>query len=262
MLNDFDIAASQYDIAFTFSNIGKAQRRLVFKYLKPIIQSKTKHSILELNCGTGEDAIQFAKLGHNVLATDISEGMISMAKAKTYSENLSFKTQDITTIDNSTFNEEFDFIFSNFGGFNCLSKTEIEAFFKKATHLLKPDGKIVLVVMPKHCLWEQLYFWLKGQPKKAKRRKSDTSVLANVDGVAVKTWYYNPKDIAMLATKNFSVENVKPIGLAIPPSYLENSIVSKPPFLSIFKGVDSLFKGAFLAKYADHFYIELTKNNS
>ena len=82
MTEDFDIASAQYDTAFTFSKIGKAQRKMVFKYLNPILTQRQKLSILELNCGTGEDAIRFAQLGHHVLATDISEGMINVAKAK------------------------------------------------------------------------------------------------------------------------------------------------------------------------------------
>ena len=37
MLKDFDIASANYDTAFTFSNIGKAQRSIVLKYLDPIV---------------------------------------------------------------------------------------------------------------------------------------------------------------------------------------------------------------------------------
>lgn len=257
MVNDFDSASSKYDAEFTFSNIGKAQRRMVFKYLNPIIHQDKKLSILELNCGTGEDAIQFSKLGHHVIATDISEGMINVAKAK--SKNVSFRIQDINTLHEKSFETKFDVIFSNFGGFNCLSTTEIETFFKTASRLLHPNGKIVLVIMPKHCLWEKLYFSLKGDFKNAKRRQSTASVFANVEGIKVKTWYYNPEDILQRSKSSFKKENIKPIGFAIPPSYLEKSFLSKQPFLSILKSVDTIMTGSFWSKYADHFLIELTK---
>src|SRR5882757_9478960 len=39
-------------------------------------------NILELNSGTGEDAIFFANLGHTIHATDISEGMQLQLKEK------------------------------------------------------------------------------------------------------------------------------------------------------------------------------------
>jgi len=259
MSEDFDIASGNYDATFTFSNIGKAQRQKVYKSINPILNQNRKLSILELNCGTGEDAIRFARLGHEVLATDISEGMIKVAKAKTNSKNLSFKIQDINSIDENSFDTQFDFIFSNFGGLNCLSKNQLESFFKKSTYLLKPSGKMTLIIMPKNCLWERLYFSLKGNFKNAKRRQTNKSVIANVEGFAVKTWYYNPEDIKILTSTFYNIKKIKPIGLTIPPSYLENSFLSKRPILSILKGLDSVITGSFWAKYADHFLIELQK---
>ncbi|MDO6596406.1 class I SAM-dependent methyltransferase [Oceanihabitans sp. 2_MG-2023] len=258
MKADFDIAANKYDDIFTFSNIGKAQRNLVFKNVDPYLHSEKNLSILEINCGTGEDAIQFAKLDHEVHATDISEGMINVAKAKTKLKNITFTVQDINTITEQTFTKKFDIIFSNFGGLNCLSKIQLEDFFNTANTLLNPNGKLILVLMPKQCIWEQIYFSLKGDFKKAKRRNTDKSVDANVDGIFVKTWYYNPKDILSLTSTLFKKEKIKPIGITIPPSYLENSILAKNPLLSIFKSIDSVITGEFWAKYADHFYIELS----
>ena len=38
--------------------------------------------ILELNCGTGEDAIFFAGMGHRVHATDLSGGMLEQLAKK------------------------------------------------------------------------------------------------------------------------------------------------------------------------------------
>lgn len=261
MHSDFDIAAPQYDDIFTYSNIGKAQRELVFKHINSIIKQGKKLSILELNCGTGADAIEFAKLNHDVIATDISAGMIEVAKAKAQPKNLEFKVQDINTITKDTFNKKFDFIFSDFGGINCLSQEQLKAFFKKSTDLLLPNGKIAIVLMPKNCLWERLYFTLKGDKAKATRRNTTESVVANVDGVGVETWYYNPQDISALANDFYTTEKVKPIGVTIPPSYLEQSFVAKFPMLNIFKGLDSILTGASLAKYADHFLIILEKKN-
>lgn len=261
MYSDFDIAASQYDAIFTYSNIGKAQRKLVFKYLNPIIKQHKKLSILELNCGTGADAIEFAKLGHEVMATDISAGMIEVAKTKPHPKNVKFKVQDINTITQNTFAKKFDFIFSDFGGINCLSQQQLRAFLKKSTNLLLPNGKMAIVLMPKNCLWERLYFTLKGDKTKATRRNTDESVIANVDGVGVATWYYNPKDIFVVANEYYITKKVKPIGVTIPPSYLEQSFVGKPPILTLLKGLDSILTMASLAKYADHFLIILEKKS-
>ncbi|QHI38131.1 Ubiquinone biosynthesis O-methyltransferase [Kordia antarctica] len=257
MHSDFDVAAPLYDDIFTYSNIGKAQRKLVFKYINPIISQEKKLSILELNCGTGADAISFAAMNHDVIATDISEGMIAIAKAKNHPKNLEFKVQDINTITENTFDKKFDLIFSDFGGINCLSHEQLHDFIKKTSDLLLPNGKLVLVLMPKNCLWERFYFTLKGDKTKANRRNTTKSVVANVDGVGVETWYYNPQDISAIANKFYTTKKIKPIGVTIPPSYLEQSFVAKFPMLNIFKGLDSILTASALAKYADHFLIEL-----
>lgn len=260
MNSDFDIASIKYDTVFTFSNIGKAQRHRVFKYINPILKQGQKLSILELNCGTGADAIQFGNLGHKVIATDLSKGMIETAASKPHPINVTFQRQDINTLTAATFHETFDLIFSNFGGLNCLSQNQLQTFLQEASALLKPKGKLILVIMSKNCLWEYLYFSLKRNFKKAKRRNTTKSVMVNVDGVRVNTWYYNPKDIVSLTTESYRLEKIKPIGLAIPPSYFENSILAKHPLLGFFKGIDTVFTNKFWARYADHFLIEFTKN--
>ena len=259
MHSDFDVAAPQYDDIFTYSNIGKAQRKLVFKHINSIIRQDKKLSILELNCGTGADAIEFAKLNHDVIATDISAGMIEVAKAKSHPKNVAFKVQDINTITNDTFDKKFDFIFSDFGGINCLSHQQLETFFKTASDLLLPNGKMAIVLMPKNCLWERFYFTLKGEKAKANRRNTTESIVANVDGVGIPTWYYNPQDVSAAANKFFTTKKVKPIGVTIPPSYLEQSFVAKFPMINIFRGLDAVLTATSLAKYADHFLIILEK---
>lgn len=258
MNHDFDIAASSYDQTFTNSNIGKAQRQQVYTYLRKLIDQPTPLRILELNCGTGEDARYISQYGHKVIATDISNEMIQVAKAKNKEFTTSFHQQNITKITSKTFNEKFDLIFSNFGGFNCLSKKELTIFLDLAPQLLSKKGKLVLVIMPKHTVWERVYFSLKGQIKKARRRISKTFVLANVDGVDVKTWYFNPSEIAKNAL-HFNLIKTKPIGLWVPPSYLEHSILGKKSILNILKKLDTVFRWTFLSKYADHYYIELEK---
>ena len=261
MFSDFDIASQDYDRVFTNSNIGKAQRNKVYTFLNPILKQEMQLSILELNCGTGEDAIYFSNFGHQVIATDVSQGMITVAKSKKKSNNVVFKVQDIKTISKQSFATQFDLVFSNFGGLNCLSSQQLELFFKTVSSLLLPGGKLIVVIMPKQCLWEQFYFSLKGDFKKAKRRKTNQSIPVNVNGVAVDTWYYNPEDIVSLCNKYFTLTDVKPIGLTIPPSYLENSILAKQPFLPIFKAMDRFLTGRFWAKYADHILLELTNSN-
>ena len=78
----FDKAALTYDNDFTHTNIGKLLRKRVWNYLETIIEPGSKLDILELNCGTGVDAIWLGQNGHNVMATDLSSEMIKIAQKK------------------------------------------------------------------------------------------------------------------------------------------------------------------------------------
>jgi ubiquinone/menaquinone biosynthesis C-methylase UbiE len=257
MQSDFDIAAISYDTTFTNTTIGKAQRMQVYKQLNKSISLQETVTVLELNCGTGEDANYLHNLNHKVTATDISKEMILVAKTK--NKDINFQQLDINHLHKHAFKENFDVIFSNFGGFNCLSKKEITTFFLSANKILKKHGKIVLVIMPKQTFWEKIYFFGKGNFKKINRRNSKKAIPANVDGVDVKTWYFNPKEITEISN-GFTINKIKPIGLFVPPSYLQSSFLGKKRMVSFLNKLDIVFGFSFLAKFADHYYIELQKN--
>ena len=111
---DFDHIATTYDSSFTNTLVGKAQRDLVYASLDAVFPSLKGVDVLEINCGTGSDALHFAEQGANVLATDISPSMIDYAKEKcTVSDNVSFEVLAINKL--ATFHPEktFDLIFSN-----------------------------------------------------------------------------------------------------------------------------------------------------
>ena len=255
MKADFDQAAKNYDNSFTFSEIGKIQRNLVYKQLKKHLANCD--AILEINCGTGEDAIWFAKQDFTVIATDVSEKMIEVAKSKSNLKNPLFKILDIKKLAEET--EIFDLLFSNFGGLNCLSQQELLVFFNSASSLVSKKGKISLVLMPKNTIWEQFYFIFKRDLTKAFRRKKVLAI-ANVDGENVTTYYYNPKDIVHLSKFNFEILETKPIGFFVPPSYLESFFKNKKILLKSLNFLENSVKNwSFLSKYADHYIITLQK---
>lgn len=258
-MTNFDKHAKNYDAVFTYSQIGKAQRMRVYHFLNKQNPTDKKQNILELNCGTGEDAQYFAQQGHSILATDISTEMMKVAKEKNKYPNVRFQQLDISKVTKDTFSEKFDIIFSNFGGLNCLSKSQLVSFFQASESLLKPSGKMVLVIMPKNCLWELFYFSIKGEFKKARRRNTNKPLVVNVEGNKVKTWYYNPKEVMSLASDIYKVTAIKPIGIKIPPSYLESFFSSKKGVLKLLIWAEKLYSNRFWAKYADHYLISFQK---
>lgn len=260
----FDDAAATYDQDFTYSNIGKALRDGVWKYLDKVLESGSPLKILELNCGTGEDAIKFAKKGYRVVATDLSSEMAKITSKKVHKEGLQKKvdvfTCDTRVIDQCDLPVDFDLVFSNFGGLNCLNSSELQKLSTDLCKLLKPSGRFIAVVMPKYCMWESFYFLTKFDFGKMFRRNREASLQVKVGDIYVETWYYSPAQFSRLFQIYFKKIALKPIGIAIPPSYMETSIGEKANLMNPLNQLEG-FLGSItsLAAVSDHFLIDMIK---
>lgn len=92
MPNTFDHIAENYDSSFTHTAIGQYQRALVWEHLRQCLPSYPQ-KILEINCGTGEDALFLAEQGHQVIATDVSAEMVHQASLKSTHSSNPFHTE-------------------------------------------------------------------------------------------------------------------------------------------------------------------------
>jgi ubiquinone/menaquinone biosynthesis C-methylase UbiE len=258
----FDHIASAYDSVFTRSAVGQLQRKHVWRYLEGIIPQLDGLEMLELNCGTGEDAIMFSDRGFNIIATDVSTEMLKVTeqKAAKYSmqNRISSQYLDLDSFSETLFDKKFDLIFSNFGGLNCVSPESLQRLFEKIPLLLNPNGRFVAVIMPKFCLWECLYFMAKFKFRKAFRRWTSEEVIANLHGAFVKTWYYSPSQIREWSNENFDVVRTRPIGIALPPSYLDSFFLRKKRLLiGLHKLEKKINQHSLYSGLADHFIIDL-----
>jgi len=80
-MSDFDNAAFKYDKQFSYTCIGEAQRNLVWRYIEKL-DLHHHGNLLEINCGTGEDAKRWKGQNKKVHATDVSPKMIETARLK------------------------------------------------------------------------------------------------------------------------------------------------------------------------------------
>jgi len=255
----FDNYAQQYDEHFTFSPIGSLQRKAVYSYLLPLLNKET--SVLEINCGTGYDALEIAQHSKYVLATDASLKMIEQCHAKnTNAKNISFDVKQIQHLDKEM--QDANFVFSNFGGLNCLSPQDLAAFANKCNTMLKNESDLFFVIMGRKCIWEKLYFRIKGDRVKAMRRKSKEGIDTFINGSEFKTWYYSPNEMMTIFEKNFKMQHLSGVGLFVPPSYLNPFFTNKKVLLKLLNGLDKVFcKFKFMADRADHYIIHLKKIN-
>lgn len=263
MSASFDSASSDYDEDFTNSQIGKYQRDAIWKYLDEVLPSR-QLQVLELNAGTGEDAMKLAQKGHEVLVTDVSDEMLDVAKSKLSNHNLldkvRFKKVDLSKEFQFEEDEKFDLIFSNFAGLNCIDKSDLEQVLKSCHDLLSPNGELIFVFLGKFCFWESLYFLAKGDFQKAFRRNSDEPVIADVSGEKVATWYYSPSNIKELINGNYNQVSTKAIGTFIPPSYLNNLFAGNSTSLKFLNTLEeSVGALSVFSNLSDHYLIHLKK---
>lgn len=253
-MSEFNSAAVEYDVEFTHTSVGLAQRDQVFIALKSD-GLDTNQSILEINCGTGEDAKYLHELGNKIHATDFSEEMLRVAKQKFPSGN--FSHLDLKNI--GELKETYTLIFSNFGGLNCLSPNELTQFFKDAHGSLSKDGHLALVIMGKKCWWDNFYLFFKRKWSAIGRRNTNKLIEVNVGSTLVKTWYYSPREIKKMLGERYKLKRLKPIGLYVPPSYLAPFFERKKLLLSLLKFKDRFVRFSLFSNYSDHYYISLQK---
>ena len=261
----FNQMAADYDDVFTNSLIGKLQRTIVWEYLYEQFDFGPDFKVLELNCGTAEDACMFAQKGSKVTATDISSEMLSKSNAKAEQLGVSglieFQQLNIDQVSNFQSNYKYDLVFSNFGGLNCVSEQSLAALREKLTNLLTPQGRFVAVVMPSKCMMETLYFLSRFNWKSAFRRGEKKVDWKNDQGDLSSIYYYSPKVFEALFEASFSTEGLIPVGFFVPPSYTETFFKRHQRILGMLEKMDCQFKSPTFSGLSDHFLIDLKIKN-
>lgn len=251
--NDFGHIAKDYDELFTNSKIGKFQRQLVYNALIDEGMLNTSKSVFEFNCGTGYDAQFFHDHGMKVIATDASKDMVAYAQSSR-NDAIHFKTLKFEDIENEYIIS--DVVFSNFGGLNCIDFDELKSFLDSLSKLQHKGQISALVIMPSFCFMESLYYFFKLDFKNIFRRSKKEGVFANVDRQLVKTYYYSPGTLKQLLDSNYHIKLIRPVGLFVPPSYMEPFIQKRAWLFNMLRFFDNLMNRlSKLAFVADHYII-------
>jgi ubiquinone/menaquinone biosynthesis C-methylase UbiE len=251
----FSAQSNIFDDIYADNTIVKYKRDRVRAHVLQYINPNA--SILELNSGTGEDAIFFAGLGHTVHATDIAEGMQQQLQEKAARHRLnnliSTELCSFTQLDHLKNRGPYDHIFSNFAGLNCTD--ELDKVLLSLPGLLNKDGMATLVVLPKFCLWESLLL-LKGEFKTATRRWfSKKGVKAHVEGTYFTCWYYNPSYIIKAVKYSFDVLSVEGLCTIVPPSYIEHFAEKYPRAYRWLKKLEDRYRLSWPWRFIGDYYI-------
>ncbi len=250
----FDPLAADYDSHFTHTRTARFLRARVHQRMAALWHADD--SLLELGCGTGEDARHLALHGLHVTATDASPAMLDHARRKNAdipAERLTFAPLDITHLPPDAYTDVlFDGVLANFGALNVLTDWQPLAAWLAAR--VRRGGVAAFAVMSPACVGEVLWFGLHGDWRTARRRWSGK---AEFRGVTIA--YPLPRRLARDFAPHFRVKRVMPVGLYLPPSEAYAAFEARPRLWSLLATLERTAAPSFLARFADHYWIEFER---
>ena len=271
----FDEMAADYDRGFTNSAIGSLVRQAVWRRLDAHFRPGDR--VLELNCGTGADAIYLARRGVRVLATDIAPAMLDLVRAKVARaslesmvevqqlaiEELKIENEELRkdhrkngpfSILNSQFSIPFDGVLSNFGGLNCVA--DLAGVAAGLAACLRPGAAALLCVMGPLVPWEWAWYLWRRQPAKAFRRLRRGGVAWR--GLTIR--YPSIGSLRRALAPWFRPRRVCAVGALLPPSYAEGWAVRRPRLLARLNRWERRLETLPpLPWLADHYLLELER---
>lgn len=234
----WDAAANSYERDFITTLIGQKLRAAVWRDLDRAFHPGQR--VLELNCGTGLDAVHLAQRGISVLGCDISGGMIEKARQHSCIAELGgsiefrvLATEEIGMLDEAP----FDGAFSNFSGLNCVE--ELTAVRQNLARLLRPGARAVLCMLGRFVPWEICWFLMHGDASKTMRRLRINGSCDAAPG-ELKVHYYSRREIVRSFAPEFRLRKWKGLGIVLPPSYVESWARRFPKVTNTMAGADRL----------------------
>jgi ubiquinone/menaquinone biosynthesis C-methylase UbiE len=230
----WDVAAETYDQKFSKTIVGQIRRKVVWRELERAF--KPGNSILELNCGTGIDAVHLGTRNISVTALDLSPKMIALARdhdeavgpiCRPRFEVLA--TENLDTLEA----DPFDGAFSNFSGLNCVEN--LEDVSRNVARRLKPQGRFLICMRGRFVPVEIIWFLLHSKPRRAFSRTLHRRVSG--DGSLV-IQQPTVRDIALQMKKHFRLVRWRGAGITVPPSYAERVAIRIPKIMALLAVLD------------------------
>jgi len=255
LASPFDALAGSYDEEFTRTDLGQRLRNAVWRHLDAAFGAGER--VLELGCGTGEDAFHLAARGVEVVATDASAAMVAETERKGRAAGL----ESLVTARVLSFEElhaaapslgTFDGAFSDFGALNCSG--DVSAVAKAMGDVLSPGSPLLLVVMGPWVPWEWGWFLRRGEPALAFRRLAR----GGVPWRGLTVTYPSPRRLTSTFSPWFRRRRLAALGALLPPSYAAASVA--PRTLAFLDRWERRLEGTPpLAWLADHYLLALER---
>jgi len=244
----FDAMAEGFDARFGAWRSVAAQRRVVRAALADAFPKGAR--LLEVGCGTGEDAAWLLACGRRVLLTDASPAMVGAARAKLARwPGVEFQVAVAEDLDVLGERPLFDGAYSNFAALNCVP--DLTTFGRGLARRLRPGAFALLVVFGTCCPGEWVVEGLRGRPRAMFRRLARGDVAARLNKQDFAVRYHRAADLARALSPWFRPAGRRGVGVFVPPSAAEPWISGHPRLLAGLEALDRVVSRP-LAGLGDH----------
>lgn len=254
----FDAVAESYDASFSVTELGQLLRA---RTRTRLAQFRPGTHVLELGCGTGEDAVWLAQRGVTVLATDASPAMLEQTLGKARQAGVGDRVEtrwfDLSSPVHD-WGECFDGAFSNFGALSCVR--DLAPLARWLAAHIQPGGVAVLVVMGSVCLWEIAAYASRWDWQGATRRWQRAGALAHVGGNVVRVYYPSARAVTRGFAPQFRCTHLEAIGVLLPPPYLSGFAARHPRWIRLLAHWEARLAATFpFNALGDHYLLELSR---
>ena len=218
--------------------------------------------LLELGCGTGEEALSLARAGRTVVATDVSPAMIRLTEQKLsaagYDQVVEALVNPAACIGDLSHLGPFDGAYASFGVLNA--EPDLTAVANGLARLLPRGRSFVAGVMSRLCLWEMGWYALHLKPRAALRRWRKWESVALGQGSSVPTQFYHPMTVAAYFQPAFYIERIFALPLLLPPPYLDALYVRYRPVFDKVESLERRIRAIFpFYAWGDHFVLVMRR---
>ena len=124
-------------------------------YIDALLMKHGARRVLDAACGTGRITRALVRHGYDMIASDVSEGMIRTAQreARRHGSSITFLIQDMRYIE---VGNPVDAVISTCDGVNYLDREGTEMFALSAYRALKPGGILLFDISTRYKLKEEM----------------------------------------------------------------------------------------------------------